>query len=83
MELKEEFLRKINDGILRGAQAVLAEKMGVTQASAGRWVKGTQFPAEQYIIAMAKLVNWPEEKVREAFAAGTPFRVRLSFLLST
>lgn len=72
MNLKEEFLRKINDGILRGAQAVLAEKMGVTQASAGRWVKGTQFPAEQYIIAMAKLVNWPEEKVREMFAADAP-----------
>jgi len=67
MQLKEEFLRKINNGIIRGAQAVLADKMKVTQSASGRWIKGTQYPAEQYIIAMAKLVNWPEEKIRKMF----------------
>ena len=72
MEMKEDFLRKINNGILRGAQATLAEKLKVTAVSVGRWIKGTQFPAEQYIIAMAKLVGWPEEKVREMFAQDAP-----------
>ena len=70
--MKEDFLRKINNGILRGAQATLAEKLKVTAVSVGRWIKGTQFPAEQYIIAMAKLVGWPEEKVREMFAQDAP-----------
>lgn len=72
MNLKEEFLRKINNGIVRGAQAALAEKLNVSQSATGRWIKGTQFPAEQYIIAMAKLVGWPEEKVREMFAEDAP-----------
>ena len=72
MNLKEEFLRKINDGIIRGAQAALAEKLNVSQSATGRWIKGTQFPAEQYIIAMAKLVDWPEEKVREMFSQDAP-----------
>lgn len=67
MSLKDDFLRKINNGIVRGAQAVLAEKLQVTQSASGRWIRGIQYPAEQYIIAMAKLVDWPEDKIRKMF----------------
>lgn len=72
MNLKEELLRQVNDGILRGAQTALAEKLCVSHVSVSRWINGTQFPAEEYIDAMAELVNWPEDKVREAFAADAP-----------
>lgn len=72
MRLKEELLKQINDGILRGAQSNLAGKLKVSHVSVGRWLKGTQFPAEEYIAAMAELVNWPEDKVREAFAEDAP-----------
>lgn len=68
MDLKEEFLKLINNGNVRGAQTTLANKMGVSHVSAGRWLNGTQFPSEEYISAMAKLVAWPEDKVREMFA---------------
>lgn len=72
MSLKEDFLRKINNGVVRGAQAVLAEKLGVSQTAVGHWIKGLQFPSEPNIMAMARLVHWPEDKVREMFAEGAP-----------
>lgn len=63
---------QINDGMLRGAQSRLAAKLNISHVSVGRWIKGTQFPAEEYIREIAMLVNWPEDKVREAFAADAP-----------
>lgn len=72
MDLKEEFLKGLNNGVIRGAQAKLAANLNITQSAVARWFKGIQFPSEEYISAMAKLVNWPEDKVREMFAQNAP-----------
>lgn len=72
MALKEEFLKQINDGEVRGAKTILAVKLDVAHSTIGRWFSGIQFPAEEYIVAMGKLAKWPEDKVREMFAQDAP-----------
>lgn len=72
MKLKEEFLRQINNGEIRGAKVILAEKMNVAPSTVGRWFSGTQFPTDNYIVQLAQLSEWPEDKVRAIFAQDAP-----------
>lgn len=67
MATKEDLLRKWNNGILRGAQARLAQELGLSQSAIVRWMSGQQTPSEENIFAMSKLFNEPINKVKNAF----------------
>ena len=67
MATKEDLLKKWNNGILRGAQAKLAQQLGLTQSAVARWMNGQQIPSEENILAMSKLFNEPLSKVKNAF----------------
>lgn len=63
----EELMKIINDNEERGAKVKLANSLGVSVATAGRWVNGTQRPTEQYIRKIAQLTGLKEDDIREAF----------------
>ena len=63
----EELMRIINDNEKRGSKVKLANSLGVSVSTAGRWVNGTQRPTDQYIRKIAQLAGLAEEEVRKAF----------------
>lgn len=66
MEIKE-LLKRANGGILRGAQANLARKLGIVESSVSRWLDGKAKPSEQYVLAISRLVGCSPADVLEAF----------------
>lgn len=69
MNSKEEILKQWNNGVLRGAQLHLAQKLNISHVSVTRWFKGTQKPSEIFIKKMSKIFNKSEEEIREIFNA--------------
>ena len=67
MNSKEEILKQWNNGVLRGAQLHLAQKLNISHVSVTRWFKGTQKPSEIFIKKMSKIFNKSEEEIREIF----------------
>ena len=66
METKE-LLKRANGGILRGAQANLARKLGIGESSVSRWLDGKAKPSEQYVLAISRLVGCSPADVLSAF----------------
>jgi SOS-response transcriptional repressor LexA len=67
VNIKETFLKEINNGILRGAQATLAKKLDVSPPSVMRWFSGEQVVSEENIKKMSKIFKKSEEEIKEIF----------------
>lgn len=64
---KEELLKKWNNGILRGSQAKLAEKLAVASPTISEWISGKKSPSEENIKKMSKIFNNTEEEIKGIF----------------
>jgi len=53
----EKQLEKWNHGVLRGAQAKLAKRLGVSTATTALWATGKRHPSKGYAAKMAQLFN--------------------------
>ncbi|MBR3603875.1 MAG: helix-turn-helix transcriptional regulator [Elusimicrobiaceae bacterium] len=53
----EKQLEKWNNGVLRGAQAKLAKKLGVSTATTALWATGKRRPSKGYAAQIATLFN--------------------------
>ena len=67
---KEELLKQINNGIVRGAQTKIAKELGISHVSVLRWFSGQLKPSEENIKKMSKIFDISEEKIKEAFGMG-------------
>lgn len=62
----QAILRRWNKGILRGAQARLAEEAGVDTGTISRWVNGTLMPGEELGLKVAKILGITAEALMAA-----------------
>ena len=65
---KNELLRHINGGQVRGAQAKLANELKLSTASVANWFSGKNFPAPENIKKIAKIYGLQEAEVKNAFS---------------
>lgn len=64
---KEQLLKAINYGKMRGAQALLASKLNISTASVANWFSGRNYPTEENIKKIANIYNFDIDEVRRAF----------------
>lgn len=64
---KRELLKRINNGKERGAQAILANKIGISTASVANWFTGRNYPTEENIKRIASAFKLELNEVRKAF----------------
>lgn len=64
---KEELLKKINNGIVRGAATKLANLLDISHVSVSRWISGQLKPSEENVAKMAKLLKVSEYEIKAAF----------------
>lgn len=63
----EELLKKMNNGILRGAKRKLSQKMKINESLIGRIVNGKQAPSEKLLKEMSKLLSTSENNLQKIF----------------
>lgn len=64
---KEDFLKKINNGIVRGAQTKIAKDLGVSHVSVLRWFSGQLKPSEENLQKMADTYGISLKTVKKIF----------------
>ena len=64
---KKEFLKRINNGIERGAKAKLAELLGLARPSIIEWFNGRSKPSEQNITKMSALFSIDTQELWDMF----------------
>lgn len=64
---KEQLLKAINNGKLRGAQAKLSKDLSLTEAAVTNWFGGKNYPTDENIRKIAALYALSEAEVRAAF----------------
>lgn len=64
-----------NGGILRGAQAKLANKLQVSTATVALWATGKRNPSKGYVALMARLFGMHEHEVWRLFMKGSSYEV--------
>lgn len=64
---KEQLLKAVNYGKIRGAQTVLANKIKLSTASVANWFTGKTYPTEDNIKRIANAYNLDINEVRKAF----------------
>lgn len=64
---KEDFLKKINNGIVRGAQTKIAKALGVSHVSVLRWFSGQLKPSEENLQKMADTYGISLKTVKKIF----------------
>lgn len=64
---KEQLLKAINNGKLRGAQAKLSKDLSLTEAAVTNWFGGKNYPTDDNIRKIAALYALSEAEVRAAF----------------
>lgn len=64
---KEQLLKAVNYGKMRGAQSVLAKKIKLSTASVANWFIGKTYPTEENIKRIANAYNLDINEVRKAF----------------
>lgn len=64
---KRELLKRINNGKEHGAQAILANKIGISTASVANWFTGRNYPTEENIKRIASAFKLELNEVRKAF----------------
>lgn len=64
---KDELLKKINYGKLRGAQAKLSKELSLSEAAITNWFSGKNYPTEENIQKIAKTYKLDIDEVRRAF----------------
>ena len=67
----EKALEKWNNGLLRGAQAKLAQTLGVSTAIVALWASGKRHPSKGFIAKMAKLFRLSVVQTQRLFPAGS------------
>ena len=65
----EKELEKWNKGVLRGAQAKLAQALGVSTAIVALWAGGKRCPSKGYVAKMARLFHLSEPQTARIFAS--------------
>lgn len=68
----ERELEKWNKGVLRGAQAKLAQTLHVSTAIVALWANGKRCPSKGYIAQMARLFRLSESQTARLFPASYP-----------
>lgn len=68
MNKKEFFLKEINGGIWRGAQAKIARLLNIKTPTVSDWFKNRKQPSEENILKMAKLFNKTPQQIKEVFS---------------
>ena len=66
-ENKIKFLQDINNGTVKGAQKIIAQKLKISNTSVSLWFRGSTQPSLDSIIKMAKIFNKTEQEIREVF----------------
>ena len=64
---KEEFLKKINNGIVRGAQTKIAKDLGISHVSVLRWFSGQLKPSEENLQKMADTYGISLKTIKKIF----------------
>lgn len=64
---KEQLLKQINYGKLRGAQAKLSKELSLSEAAVTNWFNGKNYPTEENIKKIATAYNLDINEVRKAF----------------
>ena len=67
-EKKIKFLQEIHGGKIRGAQRMIAQKLGVMGSAVTSWFKDDRKPSLDNIIKMSKAFNKSEEEIKEIFS---------------
>ena len=70
---KNELLKLINEGQIRGAQAKLASKLGLSTASVANWFSGKSFPSAENIKKMARAYKLDEKELKATFLDDNEF----------
>ena len=70
---KNELLKQINEGQIRGAQAKLASKLGLSTASVANWFSGKSFPSAENIKKMARAYKLDEKELKATFLDDNEF----------
>lgn len=70
---KNELLKLINEGQVRGAQAKLASKLGLSTASVANWFSGKSFPSAENIKKMARAYKLDEKELKATFLDDNEF----------
>ncbi len=65
---KEDLLKKINNGIVRGAATKLANLLDISHVSVSRWISGQLKPSEENVKKIAKVCGVSERDVKNAFS---------------
>lgn len=61
---REELLAELNDGVLRGAQAKLANLLKLSTPTVSEWMAGKKKPSVENIKKMAKIFNKSEKELK-------------------
>ncbi|MBQ3834833.1 MAG: helix-turn-helix transcriptional regulator [Elusimicrobia bacterium] len=66
-EKKIKFLQDINNGTVKGAQKIIAQKLNISNTSVSLWFKGATQPSLDSILKISKLFNKSEQEIKEIF----------------
>ncbi len=75
-ELKKKFLQEINNGKIKGAQKLLAKKLGIAESSVTAWIKDNKQPSLDNISKMAKIFKKSESDIEKIFVSNSNFAGR-------
>lgn len=67
-EKRIKFLQDINDGTIKGAQRIIAQKLGISETSVSLWFKKDKKPSLDNVIKMAKIFDKSEKEIKEVFS---------------
>ncbi len=70
-ERKIKFLQDINNGTIKGAQKIIAQKLKISNTSVSLWFKNNKKPSLDNIIKMAKIFNKSEQEIKDVFSFET------------
>ena len=63
-----KFLQDINNGKIKGAQRIIAKKLGISDTSVSLWFKNDKKPSLDSIIKMAKVFKKSEAEIMDIFS---------------
>jgi uncharacterized protein YaaN involved in tellurite resistance len=76
MKTVNDFLKEINGGIERGAQAKLARDLGTSTSISNRYVKKILKPTEAHVKEMARKYKKTEKEIKDIFDIGERVSIR-------
>lgn len=76
---QKEYLKRLNNGVLRGAKAKLSKMLGVTLPTVTGWFNGSFAPSEKNIWRMAELSNCSYLDIKDMFDNARKERLEKEF----